>query len=393
MFNKNDNKLNKAVLFYRQHQKFGAVFYAVVSILGGMAGAFIINLYFSRLSTLNYFNAPEPSGWLYENNIFNVPRKITVAQDDNYDEVLNSVKYTVADIYKKDEKADNKTMKDEEVFKDLILPENFVGNGVVLTYDGWILSYGLDDSLHNDAKNKNNGYVVIFSANSKESYESAEVIKDEYSNLAFLKIDTRGLPVLSLASQEYIKDAQTVLLVGRESKASVENISDNHYGIFEKKEDYIKSSDVLNNWMLISQNLGNDYVAAPVINLKGELAGIMAKEHRAVGSDTIEEAFKSMLKNKKILRPSLGIEYIDLSKILGNSAYDKKGALVQKVTVKSPAADAGLKVGDIILKIEKDEIKDNNLSELVQDYEKGTSVNFTILRNGGEIVLPVILGK
>ncbi len=348
------------------------------------------------------------SGLLTGNNIYNASKKITVAQDDNYTEVLNSVKYNVADIYKKDDKIidkagkDNKDNKDIAVFKNSLLPENFVGNGVVLTYDGWILSYGIDSFLYNDAKK--NGYVIIFSGNSKESYDVIEVIKDKFSNLSFLKIDARGLPVISLAQQEDMKDAQTVLLVGKENQVSIENINDTQYGIFEKKEDYIKSSDVLNNWMLIGENLGKNYVSAPVIDLKGELAGIMAKDHKAVTSNTIKTAFKSMLKNKEILRPSLGIEYIDFSKILGlpalafadkqagKSPYDKKGALVQKVALKSPAADAGIKAGDIILKIEKDEVKDNNLSDLIQDYDKGASVNFTVLRGGGEIVLPVVFG-
>lgn len=383
MFNKKDNKFNKAILFY-----------AFVSILGGMAGAFMVNLYFLRISTLNYFNVPETSGWLSGNNIFNASRKITVAQDDNYEEVLNSVKYSVADIYKKDDKIIDKAGKDNKdmaVLKNSILPENFVGNGVVLTYDGWILSYGLENFSKDDVKNKKNSYVIVFNGNGKESYDVTEVIKDKFSNLAFLKIDARGLPVISLAEQEDIKDAQTVLLAGREAQVSIENINDTQYGIFEKKEDYIKSSDVLNNWMLISQNLGKNYVSAPVIDLKGELAGIMAKENTAVSINTIATAFKSMLKNKEILRPSLGIGYIDLSKILGKSLYDKKGALVQKVVLKSSAADAGIKAGDIILKIEKDEVKDNNLSDLIQDYDKGTSVNFTILRDRNEIVLPVVL--
>ncbi len=384
---KKDNKFNKAILFY-----------TLVSILGGMLGAFIVNLYFAQLSSLNYFNATETSqGWFSGNNIFNASKKITVAQDENYEEVLNSVKYSVVDIYKKDDKENNKDDKENEVLRNLFLPENFIGNGVVLTNDGWILSYGLENFLKADAKNKNNGYAIVFSGNSKESYNVTEIVKDKYSNLSFLKIDARGLPVLSLAKQEDIKDAETVLLAGRDGQVSVKNINDSKFGIFEKKEDYIKSSDILNNWILISDNLGENYVSAPVINLRGELAGIIAKEHKAVNINTIEVAFKSMLKNKEILRPSLGIEYIDLSKILGLPAQagsissDKKGALVQKVALKSSAAESGIKVGDIILKIEKDEIKDNNLSDLIQDYEKGTSVNFTILRGEKEIVLPVVL--
>ena len=119
----------------------------------------------------------------------------------------------------------------------------------------------------------------------------------------------------------------------------------------------------------------------------------MNKENTAIPAGFINKALKSIFKSQKVLRPSLGIEYIDLSSILSidDNFNINKGALVHKVLPDSAALEAGFIKGDIIIKMENQEVKDNNLPELIQEYDKGTAVNFTVLREDKEMVIKVML--
>lgn len=91
-------------------------------------------------------------------------------------------------------------------------------------------------------------------------------------------------------------------------------------------------------------------------------------------------------------RARLGVQIMDLTKQLGEyfGVGDGKGALITEVMEDSPAEKAGLKAGDIIVKIDRDKIKStSDVYEALEDKEKGDQVNVEVVRDHGRESLTV----
>lgn len=69
------------------------------------------------------------------------------------------------------------------------------------------------------------------------------------------------------------------------------------------------------------------------------------------------------------------------------------GVLIKQVVPESPADQAGLREGDIILRLDGRRVRGDNLADWIADYEPGDEVTLTIWRNGQEIEIEVTLGE
>ena len=116
--------------------------------------------------------------------------------------------------------------------------------------------------------------------------------------------------------------------------------------------------------------------------------------------DYFNSIMKSAVQKEEISRSYLGVNFIDLESAPNLSIEQKQGALIsgdssrRAVIANSPAQKAGLQTGDIIIKVENEEVsRSRTLPELIQDYDSGVSVNLTVLRNGKELGISVALEK
>ena len=92
----------------------------------------------------------------------------------------------------------------------------------------------------------------------------------------------------------------------------------------------------------------------------------------------------------------LGVEYMELGEQL--AAYfklsGKSGVLVTSVDADGPAAKAGMKAGDVILKLKSDAIADaDDLRDALSEAEGGSEVAITVQRDGRPVELKVTLAK
>jgi len=374
-------------MFYNKNEKKSSLIsWFVLSLVGGMVGTLIVIIYFINAIDVSFFWANSNFGNSFGNIMPQLGnQRIIVEYDVPYDKILDNINYSLADVYKT-EKSVIPSANNLLNIDDIIYPDQYIGKAAVLTNDGWLLLY-----VDNGNK-KEEEYRVVFNNGDKKIYKTTGAIKDKFTGATFLKINGIGLSVMPLASEENIRSGQTIIIAGRNNNIIVKNIINAKYSKIEKEDDYVKSADVLNRRILIDGNFDKDYSSAPVININGELVGIFDYANNyAVGVNSINSALKNILKNKKIERPSLKIEYIDLDSLIAENYPYKKGALIHNISPTIKDLNFGLKKGDIILKVEEDAVRDNNLPELIQEYEKGTILNFTILRGEKEIVEKVLL--
>lgn len=272
--------------------------------------------------------------------------------------------------------------------------------GVALTSDGWLISDG-----KNLADPKNH-FVVLTS--DQKIFSPQKIIFDEATGIVFIKIDAQNLAVPKLGTKENLSLGEKIILPKSKQSSKVFQAADLTYEKTNEPKDLFKSSEKFSKLILLNQTLEPNEIGAPLGNLSGEVIGIIASTSpaAAVPIDFWRSAFLNILKTEKITRPYLGVHYINLSKSPGlNKAFSQgrtagaliwsdKNLLIPGVAKNSPAAKSGLKDGDVILKINNDELSQKiDLPEIIADYSPGDKIQITILRGGEEKTIDVILGE
>ncbi len=282
----------------------------------------------------------------------------------------------------------------------IYLPGERTASGVALTSDGWLLSYG-----KNLADTKNH-FVVI--TQDQKIFVPQKTILDEATGAVFMKIETQNLPVPKLGSYENLALGEKILIpLGKQSFKTFQ-VSDLAYEQTNSPSDLLKSSEKLSKLILLDGEIAKNEIGTPLTNLNGEVAGLVSASSpaAAVPIDYWQSAFLNILKTEGINRAYLGVHYLELEKAPGISEalsqgknsgaliWSSKNPVIAGVVRGSPAAASGLRDGDIILKINTDEISQRtNLSELIAEYSPEEKIQITAQRNGEEKIFEVTLGK
>jgi len=266
------------------------------------------------------------------------------------------------------------------------LPKDMVANGFILTSDGWLLTYGqLISGL-----NKNR-LVVVYK---NQELVLDQVVIDPMSGIAFVKVSANDLPVVVLGDSDENTLGQLAIAVNSLKEATVTNIKNPFYQLKATANDLIFSTEKYDQSILVESNVTNSYLGGPLLNLAGEVTGVIKEIDKAQGIVTavpinqFRPVILGILKNHPISRPYLGVVYLDLSKTTG-------GALIyKKPLAKTPAAAAGLQVNDVIVSVDGQSIdSDDNLTKLIQQYQPGDEVDLEILRDGKQSVKTITLSS
>lgn len=265
-------------------------------------------------------------------------------------------------------------------------PNDLAGNGIVLTSDGWIVT------TKKVVPDLTKSYELFTFDN--EKFEVSAFVLDPASDLIFFKIAKENLPVVKLADKDSLSLGQLIAVVSAKT-AKLTNIEEINYQKIVKNEDYIKSTEKFWQSIKLKDSLDKNYQGAIAVTLSGEMAGIVM-DNNVISSDIITRAMKDAIKSGAILRPVLGVKYLDLSSAYGidsqKSQNRTKGALVLSVEGKSAGEMGKIRPDDIIIKVKDIEVDfKNNLSSLILDYHPEEKVALTVLRNKEEIVLEITL--
>lgn len=269
--------------------------------------------------------------------------------------------------------------------------ENAVGSGVVLTSDGWILS---SPSLFS-ASDAAFASVVI----GESAYPVASVVKDTKTNALFLKIDAANLPVTGFGESAELLPGDPLFVIPARGSLRVTTLVSR-----EPVGPLVSAAEVPIRRLALDLEVPAVQSGAMVLNASGELVGILEDTTPATPSalalpfEALRPAIESLLREGKISRPYLGASVLDLSRAVGIrediSRGFARGARIESVTVGSPSAIAGLKIGDIIIALNDELItSERSLDELVAERAPGDIVAFTIDRGGVEQKIEVTLGS
>ena len=273
-----------------------------------------------------------------------------------------------------------------------------LGSGILVSEDGYIIT-----NWHVAGNKYDNCYVTLENGN---IYKGKVLWSDSDLDLAVVKIEASGLKYVNLGDSDNINLGEEVWAIG--NPIGIEFQRTVTFGIISglnrsikiienNKETYME--DLIQTDASI--NTGNS--GGPLINNKGEVIGINTIKITsadgigfAVPINIIKPIINSFIENGKFDEAYLGIFAYDseVNKYLNSSLEFENGIYVVQISVDGPAVRTGLKVGDIITKIDENTI--NKMSELrnyIYTKNPGDNVVLTINRNNREYTINVVLGR
>jgi serine protease Do len=264
------------------------------------------------------------------------------------------------------------------------------GSGFILTDDGYIVT---------NAHVVDNAAAITIGMPDRREFDAELIGVDKRTDLALLKVEATGLPTLTLGDSDKLKVGQWVLAIGSpfgfEYTATQGIVSALSRSL--PNENYVPfiQTDV-------AVNPGNS--GGPLFDLDGNVVGVNSQIYSRSGGymglsfaipvNVVQTVVEQLKDQGFVSRGWLGVVIQDVSIDLARSfGMDKPGgALVAKVNQGSPAADAGVNTGDVILAFNGEAIElSSDLPPLVGAIRPGDTVEVDVLRNGKQLSLAVTI--
>ena len=267
------------------------------------------------------------------------------------------------------------------------------GSGVIISEDGYIVT---NNHVIKDASE------IEITLNNKKSYVAKLIGTDSKMDIALLKIDTNEkLPYTVFANSDSVKIGEWVLAVGNPYNLT----STVTAGIVSAKARDLDTSGIQSFIQTdAAVNPGNS--GGALVNTRGELIGINTMISSmtgsyvgysfAVPSNIARKIIEDLMEFGNVQRGILGVEGGELnsisSKELGIS--QTQGFYINKVTKNSGAEKSGLEKGDVIIKLDEQNVATfADLSGYINTKRPNDKVQVTYIRDGKTRVVPVVLSK
>lgn len=269
-----------------------------------------------------------------------------------------------------------------------------------------------------------NAHVVSGGSNIQATLSNNKVVKltilgtDSYTDLAVLRMDAKDvLQVASIGTSENMEVGNTVFTVGSPMGATYAGTVTK--GILSGKDRLVETStsnNLLNSESYIVKVLQTDAAISPgnsggpLVNLAGDVIGITSlklvdEEVEGMGfAIPIEDAMNyvdTLEKGETIQRPMMGVQIIDLTNKYVLYRYGinvddsiESGVMLMEVSNGYPAADAGLKDGDVITEINGEKVSTTpEFKYELYKHSVGDTIEVTYIRDGKEKKTNVTLNK
>lgn len=266
------------------------------------------------------------------------------------------------------------------------------GTGFIVTNDGYIVTnkHVVEDS---------NAEYTVFT-NDGKSYSARVIARDPLNDLAVIKIDGKGLPVVELGNSDDLKVGQWVIAIGNALGEFQNTVT---VGVVSAKERRIGIENTILEGLIQTDaaiNSGNS--GGPLINIAGQVVGINTAIAGgegigfAIPINTTKGVIDQAIKTGAIVRPFLGVVYRPITRDFKESRGlpVDTGVFVLGLAKDGPAAKGGIEVKDIITEIDGKPINENrSLVSLLQNYKPNETVTLTVIRGTETLKIPVTLGE
>ncbi len=263
------------------------------------------------------------------------------------------------------------------------------GSGVIVSSDGYIVT---NYHVIKDATT-----IEVILNNNKQSYSAKLIGSDPSTDIAVLKIEGKNLPHIVFGNSDDVAIGEWVLAVGNPFNLT----STVTAGIVSAKG---RNINIVNNQFPIESFIQTDAAINPgnsggaLVDLEGRLIGINTAISSQTGSyigygfaipaNIVSKIFQDLVKFKEVQRGYTGMDIADIDSRLAQklNISNNLGVYVSSVLAEGPADKAGIRTGDVIVKINGKDIDSKAIfDEYIAYMRPGDRAKFTLLRNGKEI--------
>ncbi|HJB32553.1 MAG TPA: trypsin-like peptidase domain-containing protein [Candidatus Oscillibacter excrementavium] len=272
------------------------------------------------------------------------------------------------------------------------------GSGFVLTSDGYIVTN------YHVVKDAQTVKVTMYSG---DEYDAQYVGGDEDYDIAVIKIEATGLPAVTLGNSEELNVGDHVLAIGNPLGDLTFSMSG---GMVSSVNRTINVDGTPFNMIQTDASINPGNSGGPLLNSYGEVVGIVSAKYSSYGTsgESVEGLGFAIPINDVIsmIQDIMTNGYVSNKAYLGATVgtltaqmaqqyrYDiSEGAFVYSVEDGSPAAQAGLQLGDVITAIDGTEIASmDDLMAAKKGYAAGDTSELTVYRQGETITLSLTWG-
>jgi len=268
-----------------------------------------------------------------------------------------------------------------------------MGSGSIIDTDGYILTN------HHVVGEADKMVVVLYDGQEREA---KLVGTDPESDIAVVKIEGNGLPVLSMGDSDKILVGEDVIAVGNPF-GLIQTVT---YGIVSAKGRTNVGINEYENFIQTDAAINPGNSGGPLVNLRGEIVGVNSAIFSqsggyqgigfAVPINMARKIMRDLIDKGSVSRGWLGVGIQDVTQDLVKAFHLKstKGCLITGVMQDTPAQKAGLRKGDVIIKINEKHIQNSNhLRNEIANAGAFSEIEMELIRDGKTILINLRLAE
>ena len=276
------------------------------------------------------------------------------------------------------------------------------GTGFIVSSKGYILT---------NAHVVEGAELVTVMLPDGEEIDAKVIGIDSDTDVGVLKVEHEGLKALAIGNSDDVRVGEFVLAIGNplDMKRLANTLT---FGIISAKSREITIEGQTNSYLQTDAAINYGNSGGPLLNMRGEVIGINSAKSITAGYDsfgnpisaegigfalpinTSVEIMRILIEKGTVERPAVGITVYTLTEAQAAKLNVEKGVYVERVVKDGPASKAGVKAGDIIIKVNGSELADQSeLVKVINSCKIGDSIDLVLLRNGEEISCTIQLGN
>ena len=267
------------------------------------------------------------------------------------------------------------------------------GSGFIISPDGYVVT---NEHVAGDSS------VVTCYLYDQAEVNARVVGVDPATDIAVLKLvtDRTDLPYVTLGNSDRLEAGETVLALGsphglaRSVSAGIVSVTDRYL------EDRGGAISPYNNWIQTDAAINPGNSGGPLVNLRGEVIGINTRRLSladnvgfAIPINLAKEVIGEIMNDGRVVRSSIGVEFQEMIEQRENA--DRRGVMIADVDPLSPAFEAQIQPGDILIEVNSEPVNARFEEDLpavrkrIADLPVGAEIELTILRDGQEVDVPI----
>jgi len=370
----------------------------LIFIIGGIGAVVTDRILFPRLATIEPFSEYHFVKKATDNvMIIEKTEQITVREDDSVNTVSGQAATTVVNIVS--------TVESQAKDIKSVTAANKNGTGMVLTSDGIIATVS-------EAIIPENAMYTVFFYDG--TFAEAELLGiDPYSDIALMSVDRQDLTSIAMANSDDARPGKKLIAIGHAfgeyQNRYASGLLSHLNKVYNLSGGIVSSSEKLEGVFEFDNDILTSYVGGPVVDYYGEMVGMVTKvglngtaQYVLIPTNDVRATLEYYIAHRDFDRVIFGASYLpitkeyavakDLPRDRGAIIYSPSGRQGLAVLAGSSAQIADLRVGDIIIAIDEQEIDlDHSLSALIAPHRSGDTITLNILRGEENINVEVTL--